>query len=240
MAREVIGLSERVVVTSEFAARLARVDARPDDQERIFVVPLAYPDATGFSAGRDETIVASFGVVNEVKEPVLMVEALAALRGRGRDLRLVLAGPVGERDRATVLSAVARLGLEGRVELAGFLHREAYVDLLDRAGMAVQLRARTNGEASAAIHDCVAHGVPTVVTDLGAAGELPGFVEKVPPGVPADRLADRLAALLDDRARRKQMDEEGRAFAREHDFAHAADRILALAGVIELRERRPG
>ena len=42
-----------------------------------------------------------------------------------------------------------------------------------RADLAVQLRSVSNGEASGATADCLAAGVPTIVTDLGWSGELP-------------------------------------------------------------------
>jgi glycosyltransferase involved in cell wall biosynthesis len=235
MAREVIGLSRRVVVTSEFAARLARADAQAADHDRVYVVPHAYPDVIGPPAERDPGRLASFGVVNEVKRPLVLVEALATLRRGGRDVRLVLAGPASDHDRAAVTAAAARLGVADRVELTGFLEPAAYEELMGRVGLAVQLRARTNGEASGAVHDCVAHGVPTVVADLGSAGELPDLVEKVPAAVTGSQLAARLAGLLDDPVRRARMAEEGRSYARRHDFADAADQILALAGISALR-----
>ena len=74
MAREIIACSRRVIVTSEFAARLARTDARVGDEARIHVVPLAYPEVVSVQAERDEHLIGSFGLVNEVKRPLLLVK----------------------------------------------------------------------------------------------------------------------------------------------------------------------
>ncbi len=45
MARELIGLSDRFIVTSTVAAELAVLDARPEDRHRVVVCPYAYPRA---------------------------------------------------------------------------------------------------------------------------------------------------------------------------------------------------
>ncbi len=229
MAREIIARSRRVIVTSEFAARLARTDARVGDEDRIDVVPLAYPEVVAVQAERDEHLIGSFGLVNEVKRPLLLVQALSILRQRGRVVRLVFAGPVSEHDRREIVAEAARTGVEKEVEITGLLDDARYATVLSRVSLAVQLRAQTNGESSAAMHDCIAGGVPLVVTNLGAARELPAFVEKVSLEVTAEELASRLDELLRDGSRRQTMADAGLAYARQHDFAHAAALTLAFA-----------
>jgi glycosyltransferase involved in cell wall biosynthesis len=231
MAREIVARSARVLVTSEFAAHLARMDARGADGDRIVVVPHAYPDATPVRGDRDEHLLGSFGLVNAVKEPLLVVRALALLRRQGREARLVFAGPVSEHDRREVEEESARQGVGTHVELTGLIGSEAYADLLSRVALAVQLRARSNGEASGAVHDCIAGGLPLVVTEIGAARELPDFVDKVSPDISPEDLAVLLDALLGDRERRRDMAEAGRSFARTRSFAHVARMVLGAAGL---------
>ena len=229
MAREIIACSRRAIVTSEFAARLARTDTRVGDEARIHVVPHAYPEVVSVQAERDEHLIGSFGLVNEAKRPLLLVQALSILRLRGRHVRLVFAGPVSEHDRREIVAEAARTGVEKEIEITGLLDDARYANVLSRVSLAVQLRARTNGESSGAMHDCIAGGVPLVVTNLGAARELPEFVEKVSLEVTAEELACRLDELLRDGSRRQAMADAGISHARQHDFAHAAALTLAVA-----------
>ena len=71
------------------------------------------------------------------------------------------------------------------------------------------------------------------MTGIGAARELPEFVEKVSLDVTADELASVLDELLGDRSRRHAMAAAGISYAGEHDFSHAADLVLAVAEVTE-------
>ena len=229
MAREIIALSRRVIVTSEFAARLARIDARDGDQHKIHVVPLAYPEVVAEKPERDEHLLGSFGLVNEVKRPLLLVQAVSILRQRGRNVGLVFAGPASEHDRQEIVTEAVRHGVEHEIEITGHLDDARYANVMSRVSLAVQLRAQTNGESSAAMHDCIASGVPLVVTSIGAARELPEFVEKVSVEVTADELASRVGELLDDRSRREHMAEAGLSYAKAHDFAQAAALTLAVA-----------
>ena len=92
----------------------------------------------------------------------MLVRALSILRQRGREARLVFAGPISEEDRSEIVTEAVRNGVENEIEITGLLDDGRYASLLSRVGLAVQLRAQTNGESSAAMHDCVAAGVPLV------------------------------------------------------------------------------
>ncbi len=52
LARELIGLADPFIVTSEYAAEVARLDARPEDRGRVVVCPYAYPAPVARPAGR--------------------------------------------------------------------------------------------------------------------------------------------------------------------------------------------
>ena len=86
MAREVIGLAERFLVTSQAAARLARVEAGPELARRVGVVPFATevprtdgvppPSPPGLEPGA--RVVATFGIVDPVEQPDRLFRAFAA------------------------------------------------------------------------------------------------------------------------------------------------------------------
>jgi glycosyltransferase involved in cell wall biosynthesis len=213
MARDVIARSARFLVTSPFAAHLARVDARDAaDRAKVAVVPFAVADGDTTRAGSGDgpPVVASFGLVDDRKQIALLTEAMAAVRRTHGGARLVFVGP-------TALDRVDGAELTGRVG------DDEYRRRLAAATVAVQLRATTNGESSAAVGDCLAAGVPTVVTGIGAARDLPdAAVRKVAPDVSAADLAAVITALLDDTAERRRMSEAALAYAREHTFDAAA------------------
>jgi hypothetical protein len=113
------------------------------------------------------------------------------------------------------------------VEIAANVSTERYSRLLAEADVAVQLRTLSNGEASAAVADCLAAGVPTIVSDLGWASELPASaVLPLPPDLPATQLAGHLLALLGDSHARQALSDAALAVARACDFTRVAEEYL--------------
>ena len=115
-------------------------------------------------------------------------------------------------------------GLDGRVTIAGFAPRSLYEDHLVAADFAVQLRAESRGETSAAVLDCLAHGLATLVNTHGWAAELPGeTVLSVPDEFSTAGLASALERLRSDPEERAALAGRGRDLVRsEHHPARAA------------------
>lgn len=227
-AREVVALARRVLTTSEFAASVARLDAHPHDASRVEVWPYAYPQAVERDPRlREEGLVCTFGVIHHLKAPDLLLRAVHLLAARGTEIRLAFVGPVSVALREDIGSLAGELGIATRVEVTGDVPDDAYEDWLQRADVAVQLRKRSNGETSGAVADCLAHGIPAVVTDLGPQAELPEFVAKVPPGVRPDQLASVIAALLE-AAKNPDLGERSLEFVRSNGFDRAARQLWQL------------
>ena len=84
------------------------------------------------------------------------------------------------------------------IEILGHVSATRYEELLREADVAVQLRTLSNGEASAAVADCLAAGLPTIASDLGWASELPGSaVAHLPPTHPDLPIAPQHLRELD-------------------------------------------
>lgn len=66
-----------------------------------------------------------------------------------------------------------RIELLGNVRITGFVSSKDYKNWLLAADSAVQLRTHSRGETSAAVLDCLLHGVPTIINAHGANAELP-------------------------------------------------------------------
>jgi glycosyltransferase involved in cell wall biosynthesis len=126
-------------------------------------------------------------------------------------------------------AAVAKSGLQDRVEIPGWVDRDTASDLLRRADIFV---LPSHFEAMPiAILEALAHGVPVIATPVGA---IPEFLTDgrtailVPPGAP-DKLADAIARLADDATERRRLGAAGyQVFRDKFDISVAADRILAL------------
>lgn len=231
MAREVIALSGAFLATSEYAAATARLDAAAGDAAKVGVWPFCYPEPVRRClAGEEEGLVVSFGLVSEVKRAEVVVDAVAALAGGRPRARLVFVGPVSDDYRAALARRAGRRGIGERVSFAGYTDDATYRRWLARAAVAVQLRASSNGETSAAVADCLVHGLATVVSDLGPQRELPGAVTKVAAAAGAEEVAAAVASLLDDPGARRDRGAEAQAWAGRRGFDRGAEVLLGMLG----------
>ena len=218
-----------IVVHSEFAARLARLDT--SHHVPVTVVPFGHPeprearDAIGASAAR--TVVSTFGFVAPEKDAVLLVDSVAcATAVFGCDLELRFVGHCDPEYRTLLGARADARGVGDRVVFVGRADDRTYEAELDNAGVAVQLRASANGEASAAVADCLSAGVPTVVTGIGGQRELPdNAVRKVPPGAAPELIGGVIAELVADGQLRRGMSDGARTFAQSASFASAAEAL---------------
>lgn len=241
MARDAIAHSEHFLVSSPAAAELARLDARPEDAARIAVLPFAIglPGLHGAAfeaAGTNlaspelmsaEPLIAHFGIVDPLKQPELLLEACARLAKEHPGLCCAFIGPIAE-ELATMLRELAgRLGIAERLVLSGPLSPSAYLEALSRTAVAVQLRAGFNGEASAAVGECLAVGVPTVVSRTGWARSLPGdVVVALDPPISVAELATAIGQLITDPARSAALRRAAQRFAAANSFEHTARALL--------------
>jgi glycosyltransferase involved in cell wall biosynthesis len=227
LARDLIARSTAFLVHSRYAAELALLDADPVDRHKVAHVPYGAPEAAGFLPRDPQPgLIATFGHVSEMKQLSKLVEAFAVLAADQPDLRLAIVGPATEHERERLFGQLSKLGLPARVNVTGQVPRAEYLRWLARATVAVQLRAAPNGETSGAVADCLTAGVPTIVTGVGAARELPrGSVVPVERDVSAHGLADRIAGLLESVERRLALSAAGRAWAAEASIERAAAAI---------------
>ena len=226
LVREVAALATTVLTHSAYAAALVAGDARVTP---ACIGPLAHPAVAPRAApsAHDEALVVSVGAVDESKRCAVLVDALAALPAARRP-RLALVGPVAPAYRARLQRLAAERGVDDRLVLTGWVPDHELDAWLRRAAVAVQLRGPSNGESSAAVAECVARGVPTIVSDGGALGELPGdAVVHVPADVDAAGLAAELDALLGDVDLRAALHRAALAHAAANGFDAAAERLLA-------------
>jgi glycosyltransferase involved in cell wall biosynthesis len=106
-------------------------------------------------------VVGTVGRLTGVKQQDLLVRAVANIRERHPDIRLLIVGEGPERERLEVLSA--KLGLTGRVHFAGYQPRpEEYLGVMT----VFALTSRSEGFPVSLLEAWLA-GIPTVCSQVG-------------------------------------------------------------------------
>jgi glycosyltransferase involved in cell wall biosynthesis len=170
-------------------------------------------------------VVGNVAALTGHKDHATLVEAMALLRPRVPEARLVIAG---EGELRPALEALVRdRGLGDRVAFAGFRHD---LDRLLPAFSVFCLSSRLEGLGTSLL-DAMAFGLPVVAT---AAGGIPEAVEDgvtgrvVPPRDPA-ALAAALADVLGDEGRRRAFGAAGRRrFLERFTADHMVAQTLAV------------
>ncbi len=233
MSREAVQRADQVLVHSRHAAELLRTDA---DVDASIVYPLPCPEIpTGPahqvspSDANGSPVLASFGIVAPIKQPELLIKSLALLSGRLTGARLRFVGAIDEPYRADLQTLANDCGVGERVEFTGHLPDAEFTEAQRSAGVALQLRAFSNGESSACVTELLALGVPTIVTAIGSMNELPdGGVAKVAVDIAPTALADLLYELTTDADQRRRLQQQAQHYAEAHSFAIAADSLVRV------------
>lgn len=238
MTHEIQEYAHHLIVHSDYAADIVRLDRplRGTQAPPTTVLPLAFADGPARAPRRCDPsapLIASFGVVSVVKNPRVMIDALALLAADRPGARLVFAGGADETELEHWRAIAANAGVGKRVSLRGHVDDDEWEELMRDADVALQLRTLSNGEASAAVTDCMARGVPLVVTDQGWFAELPGeAVVKVPLTVTASELAAAIATVIDDPGVSEGLAAAALGHARANSFEAVAARYLELLELI--------
>jgi glycosyltransferase involved in cell wall biosynthesis len=130
-------------------------------------------------AGPGTTVLLFAGRVSPEKRPLLAVEATAALRAEGHDVRLVVAGGGPLLD--AVRDRIAACGLEGHASVLGQLDESTLRAVY--AGADVFFAPSEIEGIARALYEAMAMGVVPVASDVGGQRELvvPGTGTLVPP-----------------------------------------------------------
>lgn len=174
----------------------------------------------------------------EKKGLVTLIEACRRLRERGIEVSCVIAGDGPERRR--LLGAAAAAGLDGAVEITGFVSQERIRELYRRATVfALPCQVASSGDRDGipvALMEAMAAGLPVVTTPISGIPELvhdevSGIL--VPPGDP-EALAGAIARVVADPELARRLGVAAVAkVAAEFDARRNAGRLLAcIAGAL--------
>jgi len=194
--KEVLDTALGVIVHSNHALTMAEQHYGLAQADRFRQVPFLKKRAPvgdrvaarrRLDVAEDAWLVCSFGHLHAVKRNDALLEAwLASEQAKDPRAHLIFVGQnEGAEFGQALLARIEAAGLGERIRITGFNSAEDYAAWLSAADVAVQLRTESRGETSAAVFDCMAHGLPVIINAHGSAAELPEHV--------VIRLADRFA-----------------------------------------------
>lgn len=229
LTAEVVEPADTVFVHSATAATLARLNVPPAHRDKVQVLPFGATTRPELRQAHRDTIV-SLGIVDRIKRSDVVVDAFILLAQHDPSLRFALVGgcpnpQLWEDLRSRVVDA----GLADQIALTGRVDDETYLGWLARSRVAVQLRAHSNGETSAAVTDCLGAGVPTLVSRVGAMAEMGDACLQVAPEATAAEIATLISELLADERRVAMLGDRGFRYASANSFTRVADAVVERA-----------
>lgn len=183
----------------------------------------------------DDFVVGSFGLLTREKRLQTVARAVARVASTLPHLRLLLVGPVPDREALDGL--LARAGLTGRAVVTGRVPLDELGAHMEVVDLAVHLRYPTARETSAALLRLLAQGRPVVMSDLGNFAEVPaGAVLRADVADEEGELTRALLRLAESPATRARLGAAARDFVRrEHSparcletYEHAIERARSL------------
>ena len=162
-------------------------------------------------------VVCSFGLLGPTKLNHILLEAWLASKHAGNpNARLIFVGENSSNDYGRGLeSAIKSKGASDCVRITGWVDNTKYHEYLAAADIAVQLRARSRGETSGTVLDCLNYGVATIVNAHGSMADLADdLVWKLPGSFATGELVRALEILVEDAAERTALGRRGQDFVR--------------------------
>ena len=233
--RAVLEQADGVIVHSELPKQLAADWYGPTVAAQWHTLPLlrgltsGLPRAAAQTAARKRLgldparfVVCAFGLLGPTKLNAELLQAWqeSPLANDPQSQLVFVGAPV---PGAYCRELASALRSQRRASITGFVSHEDYQLWLAACDVAVQLRSATRGETSAAVLDCLLHGVPTVANAHGSTAELPPDVlSLLPDRFTSTELGEALQRLRANPTLRDSLSAAGANYVREH---HAPERV---------------
>jgi glycosyltransferase involved in cell wall biosynthesis len=228
-----------VMAVSEFT-RTQAIEAFHLDADKVTVVPPVIRPLPAVSEGRRAAVLRELDLRGDFvlypaatyphKNHAVLVKAFAEV-AKSHDVSLVLTGAVGagawgsaHSTRAEISDLVARLGLDARVRMPGYVTTEQLAVLYDEASL-LAFPSRFEGFGIPVV-EAMSAGCPVIAADATA---LPALIGDAGLLVDPDDVAAWSAAisgLLDNPDNRKRLAEAGRARAAEFAAVDPVARVV--------------
>ena len=241
-----------VIVHSDSARRLAREWLGEAAARDWHTIPLlrAARQRNGRAAARKrlglgaaDFVVCSFGLLapSKLNHRLLAAWSASALAQEAHCVLVFVGENAGGPYGAEMLDAIRALGPGARVRITGWADSAQFRGYLAAADAGVQLRTCSRGETSAAVLDCMNHGMATIVNANGSMADLPdAHLIKLPDSFSDRELAAALELLHRDAGLRARLGEGAQAFIRaEHAPRRCAERYCDAIEAIWRRAPGP-
>ncbi len=174
-------------------------------------------------------VVVSLGLIQPHKRNHVTVEAFARFAAQQPNALLVLAGEAPDPRYARHLSALAaRLGVQGKVRMTGWVSDAEFFAYLSAADVTVNLRYPSRGEESGSLTRILGCGRPALVSDYAQFSEIPddcvikiGFEHEV------TSIADALAHLEREPGLRETLSANASRLLSERNAGERVGRLYA-------------
>lgn len=250
----VLDKAQGIIVHSEYARSLCAFFYPAYNADNWSVLPLAKAPSlvrleeksarSDLALAEDAFVICSFGFVQGTKLSQRVLDAwLSSPLATDPNCHLIFVGdavkgPYTEGLERTVASSHA----SDRIKITGFASSDTYEAYLQSADIAVQLRTQSRGETSAAVLDCLAHGIPTIINANGSMDEISkDAVICLPDAFGDDQLVKALTDLWKSEKLRATIGEKARTFIAERHapdqvakkYFHAIEEFTSAAPVID-------
>lgn len=219
---EVLKNAINIIVHGPDSIRLAEQWYGPDIAREWSIVPLlrtpVFQDDCQQARKRlgvpeEALLICSFGVLGPAKLSHVLLESwLASELGCNPNIYLVFVGENHDNEYGRGLNlAIENSQAKSRVRITGWVNSSVYRDYLSATDIAVQLRALSRGETSAAVLDCMNHGIATIVNAHGSMADLADdTVWKLPDPFDSRELVQTLEILVRDPRQRAMLGQRAR------------------------------
>lgn len=159
-------------------------------------------------------IIASFGIVSNVKAHDRILESVIALNELDRKkLQLIFVGADANMWEGCD-DSIGKDLLKENFKITGWVSNEEYHMYLSACDIAIQLRVGDRGETSAAVLDCISYGIPTIVNRIGALNDFPdNCVQKIEHSFTNSELGKTLINLIKDENEQQRLSETSLLYA---------------------------
>jgi len=158
----------------------------------------------------DDFVICSFGFIDSTKlnDRVIQSWFRSNLADNSKCFLVFVGQNHGGEYGKNLLEKIKSSTACGRIIITGYLPITGYSEWLSAADAAIQLRGISKGETSAAIFDCLAHGLPLIFNANGSASEIPDTVGvKLPDIFTDDQLKEAIESVHSNQQLRKQLSE---------------------------------
>lgn len=174
----------------------------------------------------DAFVICSFGLLGPHKLNCELLEAfLGSALAKDDHCLLIFVGANDEGSYGqSLLERIQQSTISSRIRITGWIDENDYQNYLAVADLCVQLRTRSRGETSAAVLDCMSHGLPTIVNANGSMADLdPGTVWQLADSFYTYELIHAVETLWQQPEKRQQLGQKARhMLATRHEPAACA------------------